>query len=107
MSRLFLSFSFFVLACSDAEATRRSAPVPVGVVAAGVDDVLEPVGMLSACLPPTSPLDVPAAAKVVVEVLDQADGDDQQAFAVTIISHAHEDTVACVRDTVAAWAGEP
>lgn len=77
-------------------------PVPIGTVSAEVEDVRDPVKMLGDCL--GSPYAKPALATITIEVLDIADGDDQQPFKITLTSHAHEDSVACLRDTVEKWA---
>ena len=108
-SFILASCAAFFTACiePDSGPEFREVPVPVGNVAAEVEEVALPIKLLASCLADTSPLALPARALVTVEVLDQADGDDQQPFTVTITSHGHEDQVACLRDTVAAWAGEP
>ena len=79
-------------------------PVPVGTVQAETANFMTPVRLFIKC---TAAVDPKASAIVTMEVLDLADGDDQQRFRFSVETHTHEDTVDCLRDQVAAWAGEP
>ena len=76
-------------------------PVDMGTTTAGVHDVSAATLTVGGCFVSNPP----RRGKVTVEVLSDADGDDQQSVRVTIEARPHEDSVDCIVTAVEQWGG--
>lgn len=78
---------------------RDGPPIPAGKVSAKVSDVHWASKLLYGCLPQEEP-----HAAVSLIVTNEADGDDVQYIIYTVEVGLHEDSVACIYDTIVDWA---
>lgn len=84
---------------SEAPSFRDGPPVPSGIVAAKVPDVHWASKLFYGCLPQDEP-----HASVTLNVTNEVDGDDMQYIIYTVEVGLHEDSVACIYDTIVDWA---